>query len=83
VLGAEADGLPAEVVQATRVFFERNLDWLAQALTVSCRKEASSAKTQAAHILASLEGAMILAKTLGDEKAFEAVAQSLMDTIGK
>ena len=42
---------------------------------------AEAAKAHAANILASLEGAMILAKTLDDEKAFEAVATSLMRTI--
>ena len=81
VLGAEADGLPTEVVGATRIFFERNLAWLAAALSASQEIGAGAAKAHAAHILASLEGAMILAKTLDDEKAFEAVATSLMRTI--
>jgi len=76
VLGAEIDDLPDEVGDRTRTFFERNLEWLTRALTAD-REEPSSAQSRATHVLASVEGAMILSKTLADDAVFERVAKHL------
>ena len=77
VLGAEIGGLPMEVGEHARIFFERNLAWLKKALTASSRVSAAEAQALAIHILATLEGSMILSKSLGDDTAFESVAESL------
>lgn len=77
VLGAEIGSLPTNVGWSARVFFEKNIEWLKSALTAARIGEAK-AKTYAIHILASLEGGMIVSKTLGDDTAFESVAKTLL-----
>ena len=77
VLGAEIGGLPPEVGTPTRTFFDRNLAWLKKALRGSSKMSASEANAFAVHILASLEGGMILSKALDKEKIFENVAAML------
>lgn len=77
VLGAEIGGLPPEVGGHTRVFFDRNLAWLKSALAGSSKMSVSEAGAFAVHILAALEGSMILSKALDKEKAFENVAMAL------
>lgn len=76
VLGAEFGSLPSEVGSYTRVFFERNIEWLTAAL-VACRLTEAKAKSCAIHVLAALEGAMIISKTMADENVFETVAKTL------
>lgn len=77
VLGAEIGGLPREVGAPTRIFFDQNLAWLRKALVGSSKMSASEANAFAVHILAALEGGMILSKSLGNEKMFESVATML------
>lgn len=81
VLGAETGGLPQEVSDGTRAFFTKNINWLSLALdstrdqVESDRKETNL--NQATHILASLEGAMIISQTMGDIIYFDRVASQL------
>jgi TetR/AcrR family transcriptional regulator, transcriptional repressor for nem operon len=85
VLGAEIGGLPKEVGGHTRIFFERNIAWLRKALSASSKMSAAEANAFAVHMLAALEGGMILSKSLGKEKIFESVAailKRLCDTVG-
>ena len=77
VLGAEIGGLPTEVGEHTRIFFERNLEWLGKAFTASAQIRAAKAKGHAIHVLAALEGAMILSNSLKDERIFESVGKTL------
>jgi len=77
VLGAEIGGLPLEVGGHTRIFFDRNLAWLKKALTGSSKMSTAEANAFAVHILAALEGGMILSKALDKEKVFENVATML------
>jgi TetR/AcrR family transcriptional regulator, transcriptional repressor for nem operon len=84
VLGAEIGGLPLELGSHTRIFFDRNLAWLRKALVGSSSMSAAEANAFAVHILAALEGGMILSKSLGKEKLFESVAamlKRLCDTV--
>ena len=84
VLGAEIGGLPPELGSHTRIFFDRNLAWLRKALAGSSNMSAAEANAFAVHILAALEGGMILSKSLGKEKLFENVAamlKRLCDTV--
>lgn len=84
VLGAEIGGLPQEVGGHTRIFFDRNIAWLRKALSGSSKMGAAEVNAFAVHILAALEGGMILSKSLGKEKIFENVAamlKKLCDTV--
>lgn len=76
VLGAEIGSLPSEVGSSTRVFFEQNIDWLRIAF-MACRLSDTKAKAHAIHVLSSLEGAMIVSKTMSDDRVFESVARIL------
>lgn len=67
VLGAEAGGLPPEVVAEARRFFERGIDSLAAA----SGRSGAPARTEALRVIAALEGAMLLARALGDSAAFD------------
>ena len=78
VLGAEVGGLPPDVAAAARVFFERNLAWLTAALNSEGRDGEEAALNRATLVLASLEGSMILSRTLGDHAVFERVAKDLL-----
>jgi TetR/AcrR family transcriptional regulator, transcriptional repressor for nem operon len=82
VLGAENTALPAEVAREAKRFCELNLAWLERAL--SARGEASGAertslRRQALVILSALEGAMIVARNLGNHAAFDEVAEGLTE----
>ena len=83
VLGAEIGGIPTEVGDHTRIFFERNLGWLRKALTASSGVSAAKAKADATHILAALEGALILSMSLDDRSVFESVGKSLTNLTGE
>lgn len=72
LLGAEMDGLPPAVAAQTRVFFERNVDWLSRAYAL--QRGRKGAKERAVQTLALLEGAMIVGNVLGDRN-FDAVAR--------
>jgi TetR/AcrR family transcriptional repressor of nem operon len=73
VLGAEVGGLPPEVAAEARLFFERGAAVLARA-----HREAGSASRDAGlRTLATLEGAMLLARALGDPKAFDRATADL------
>ena len=78
VLGAEIGGLPQEIGSHTRIFFDRNIAWLKKALSGSSRMSVAEANAFAVHMLAALEGGMILSKSLGKEKIFEGVAGILI-----
>jgi TetR/AcrR family transcriptional repressor of nem operon len=80
VLGAEIGGLPKDVGLNTRVFFEKNIQWVKTALTAAQISEAK-ATVYAAHILAALEGAMIVSRTLGDDSVFDSVARTLIELL--
>lgn len=70
LFGAEQDSLPPEVALATGGFFRLVLGYLGTAFGPKWTGDAPAA------ILARLEGALIIARTLGDVSLFEAGAQS-------
>lgn len=76
VLGAETGGLPEPVSAKARHFFERNMNWLNVALAGGA-KHGADPMLRAATIIAGLEGAMILATSLGDEALFNGVADQV------
>lgn len=71
VLGAEAGGLPAAVTEEIRAFFRLCVEDLAK------RIGGHDAQARAFHVMATLEGGMILARAYGDIAAFDQATSSL------
>lgn len=74
VLGAEIAKLPDSVAEETRRFFRLNTEWLT---TVFTRRDgdAEEAEASALRLLAQLEGAMMVARSIGGVSAFDAVVK--------
>jgi TetR/AcrR family transcriptional regulator, transcriptional repressor for nem operon len=71
VLGAEAGGLPPEVVAEIEMFFRRCIDDL------SSRIGGADAVARAFHVMAALEGGLILARAYGDISVFDQATAGL------
>ena len=75
LLGAETRGLPRRVADAVRAFLDRNLDWLVQALPHDMPDE--TRRQAAVQVLASLQGAMMLAVSQEDPWMLDAIVDGL------
>jgi TetR/AcrR family transcriptional repressor of nem operon len=74
MLGAEGASLPPEVAVETRGFFDALTRWIATALgTHGATPEAAEAG--ALTLVAAINGAMILARSLGDPTVYDRVVQ--------
>ncbi|WP_298774146.1 TetR/AcrR family transcriptional regulator [uncultured Shewanella sp.] len=62
ILGAEIDALPKEIQTEVKQFFIDNINWLSVAIFA----DQKNAKLSAQQLIASLDGAALLAKLLGD-----------------
>jgi TetR/AcrR family transcriptional repressor of nem operon len=71
MLGAEAGGVPPEVVEEIKAFFRRCVGDL------SSRIGGLDAVARAFHVMAALEGGLILARAFGDITAFDQATASL------
>jgi TetR/AcrR family transcriptional repressor of nem operon len=71
MLGAAAGGLPPKVMEETEMFFRRCIDDL------SSRIGGSDAVARAFHVMAALEGGLILARAYGDIAAFDQATAGL------
>ncbi|MBV8084708.1 MAG: TetR/AcrR family transcriptional regulator [Chloroflexi bacterium] len=81
VLASELVGLPERVRAGVRRFFEVNVEWLAKVIaegqargTIRSNVDAPS---QAAAVLAGLEGAMLVGRALGSLDAFDSAATAI------
>ncbi len=82
VLGAESTALPAEVAAEAKRFCELNAAWLECALSargLASGAQDASLRRQALLILSVLEGAMIVARNLGDLTVFDEIAAGLTE----
>jgi TetR/AcrR family transcriptional repressor of nem operon len=77
MFGSEFRALPDPVARQTTIFFERNIAWLTRALAPEAGSEEAAGR-QALAMLATLEGAMILARSLGDDTAFDVAVARLL-----
>lgn len=68
LFAAEMNVLPEDVKAETRLFFEANLKWLQNLLA---EYDVATPKVQAMRLLASMEGAMLLAKAFESEERFK------------
>lgn len=88
MLASEYTTLPEPVQREVRAFFERTEAWLVGILVDGLAsgelRFAGKAAVVAASFLASLEGAMIAARTFGDERRFSAAGEWLVSglTVG-
>ncbi len=71
LFGAERDGLPQPVNMAVREFFKMILEYLTTAFGSNWKGPSASS------VLACLEGALILARVLGDVRYFEEAIEKL------
>lgn len=77
MLGAEKAALPPSVLKEVQNFFNANLDWLTR---IHSQSDLKIARLQAQRLLASLEGAMMIAQTLEDDSFFDQVAVASIKT---
>lgn len=77
MLGAESKGLPPTVAEVVAGFFAANLRWLETAMPDSMPGQAK--QSAAAHVLAALQGALVITSSLGDHQIFEDVVENLTD----
>jgi len=78
VFASEADGLPDEVRTATAAFFEQICNWLEHALMLEMDLSQTQAATRALTIVASLEGAMLIAKISGVTQKLDQVIREIV-----
>lgn len=76
-LASESEVLPDPIRVATQQFFVQNLQWLRLYVFEAAGLEAPVAEQRAAGLLASLEGALLMAKVLNDNAVFEQVNANL------
>ncbi len=74
MFGTEIDVLPEDLRGAVRGFFEATVDWAARALG-----ETGGDRTGGETLVAGLEGALVLARVLGDGQAFDRAAARLLE----
>ena len=79
MLGAESAGLPTALAAAVAQFFKRNTAWLEAAMPEDLSADARERKAR--HALAALQGAMMIAISLGDHAVFENTVQDLQSTL--
>jgi TetR/AcrR family transcriptional repressor of nem operon len=86
MLAAEITSLPRPLRSALRAFFDDNEAWLARVLDRAQRGGvlafAGSPRAQARLVLASLEGAMLVARSYADAARFESAAAILLTGLG-
>ncbi len=90
MLGAEVESLPPDVAAEVRTFFEQNIEWLAAAISRPAGKapadgapsdgapsDGVAAERQALTILAMLEGALVVARTMRRDEVFDRIAEAI------
>ncbi len=82
MLSAEISSLPNLVALEVRRFFEVNVAWLTAVFSRQPRAandgHPESAESEAALFMASLEGALIVAKGLGEPEIFDKIAEAAL-----
>ena len=80
LLGAEVESLPPGVAAEVRGFFERNVAWLAAVLSRpdgGAPARAAVAEQRALAILALLEGALVVARSLKRDQVFDLIVEAV------
>jgi TetR/AcrR family transcriptional repressor of nem operon len=78
IMGAEVDILPEEVRYEAKSFFDRNIKWLSEALASHEKSmPISETRERAVQIIATLEGALLMSRTMDDQTIFELAAKAI------
>jgi TetR/AcrR family transcriptional regulator, transcriptional repressor for nem operon len=78
MIGAEISGVPDAMTVDVQAFFAANRDWLAAVMT---RAGIPQPALQASIFLATLEGALMIARVSDDPARFDAVARASIDAM--
>lgn len=79
MMGAEASSLPEVVAQEVARFFELNIAWLKTVYQrIDSNEKKKKLKAKALHLLATLQGALIIARTMGNTKIFERISSEFV-----
>jgi TetR/AcrR family transcriptional repressor of nem operon len=81
MLVAESERLPTQIQEHLQAFFNANLLWLTATLAMAWPRRAGSAQGTALLLLSSLEGAMIVGRTLLVNDAPMQAAKALFDQL--
>lgn len=79
MLGAELSSLPEAVREEVKRFNDDNIEWLKviyQRLKPKDKKK--NAKTKAMHLLAAMQGAIIVARSMNEPKLFERISKTFL-----
>jgi TetR/AcrR family transcriptional regulator, transcriptional repressor for nem operon len=76
MLGAEKDGLPDELRKAVAGFLEGHIVWVADTMADDLGPERARARSE--HIVATMQGALILAKNLSGIPLFDRIVADLL-----
>ncbi len=77
ILGAESGGIPNSVSTAVSTFFDKNVAWVEEALPQTL--SSGERQRRAQHIVASMQGAMMMAASQKDFKIFDNIVRELTD----
>jgi TetR/AcrR family transcriptional repressor of nem operon len=77
LLGAESAGLPDALNEELRAFFNGSIAWVADALPEALSE--SLRRKQASSLVATHQGAMMLATNLNDKKVFDTITALAID----
>jgi len=81
MIGAEFDGVPAEVSAEVREFFRANELWLLQVFEKAGDRSAT-ARGKTRLFVSALEGAMLIARATGDTGSFDDVTKTALAICG-
>jgi TetR/AcrR family transcriptional repressor of nem operon len=81
VFGAEVALLPAPVAAEVQGFFERNVEWLQVVLARDGPVDEAQSRRRALTVLAALEGAMIVARTLRRVEIFDEIVEGAIPPV--
>lgn len=82
LLGSETRALPDRVSAGTRTFFQRHIEWLTKVFRADAPQANHAAvEDKAMRFVASLEGALLVAQSLGDTEVFERIVGSTLATL--
>lgn len=82
LLGSETRALPDRVSVDTRTFFQRHIEWLSKVFrTDDPQANQDTIDDKAMRFVAALEGALLVAQSLGDTTVFERIVRSTLETL--
>lgn len=79
ILGAEKGGLPQNVNTAVGNFLSKNVNWVVAVLPHDLTKQQRLARAE--HIIATLQGALVLTKNLSGIEVFDRIVKDLQSAI--